>query len=179
MAGNDVITQEGRSWYLLSSRPREEERACSNLMEQGYHVYLPMVLREHRNRRRRKICSEALFPRYLFILLSRGVDNWAPIRSTPGVSGLVGFGVRHQIYRPLPASVIDLLKQHEDRYGYHQLESAEWFSKGDHVRITSGPFSGIEGVFMMDDGLHRSMVLIEMLGKYQAITVESGQLDSV
>jgi len=155
-----------RSWYLLSSQPRAEERAYHNLLEQGYHVYLPMVIRER---------PQPLFHRYLFIMLSStGEDNWAAIRCTPGVSGLVGFGVTHTCYRPLPTSVIELLKQHEDEHGYHHLEQAEWFSSRDAVQITSSPFAGIEGVFMMDDGLHRSMMLIEMLGKQQHVTVENG-----
>lgn len=167
---------EARHWYLLASKPREEERARVNLDQQGYSTYLPMVKRE---RRRRGIIStkiEALFPRYLFIRLDRNNDNWAPIRSTYGVSGLVGFGSRHTNYIPIPSSVITQLQSHEDEHGLHQLERAECFNKGDCVRITSGPFAEINGVFMMDDGLHRSMVLIEMLGKQQHIAVESAQL---
>jgi hypothetical protein len=31
----------------------------------------------------------------------------------------------------------------------------------------------------MDDGLHRSMVLIEMMGKQQHIAIESSQLDGL
>ncbi|MBT3967711.1 MAG: hypothetical protein HOL04_04195 [Gammaproteobacteria bacterium] len=51
--------------------------------------------------------------------------------------------------------------------------------RGDRIRITSGPFAGLEGVFLMDDGLHRSMVLIEMMGKQQHIAIESSQLDGL
>lgn len=163
-------------WYLLASKPRDEERARLNLEQQGYTTYLPMVQRERRRSGKSRINTEPLFPRYLFIRLDRENDNWAPIRSTYGVSGLVGFGTTRTNYIPIPDQVIASLQSHEDGLGLHQLERAEWFCKGDCVRITSGPFAEIEGVFMMDDGLHRSMVLIEMLGKQQHIAVENGQL---
>jgi transcriptional antiterminator RfaH len=163
-------------WYLLASKPRDEERARINLEQQGYTTYLPLVQRERRRRGNSRINTEPLFPRYLFIRLDRENDNWAPIRSTYGVSGLVGFGSRHTNYIPIPDGVIETLQAHEDENGLHQLEKADWFNQGDCVRITSGPFAEINGIFVMDDGLHRSMVLIEMLGKQQHITVESSQL---
>lgn len=173
----NIDMEEDGLWYLLISKPRNEERAFHNLEQQGYRLYLPMVMREHRYQGEKRYRSEALFPRYLFIWLSRE-DNWAPIRSTPGVSGLVGFGVGKNRYIPVPVQVVGLLMQHEGEDGYHRLEQPEWFQRGDRVQITSGPFSGVEGIFLMDDGLHRSMVLIEMMGKQQHVAVESSQLDS-
>ncbi len=167
---------ESPRWYLLASKPKDEERARLNLEQQGYTIYLPMVKRERRCRGKTTVNTEPLFPRYLFIKLDRENDNWAPIRSTYGVSGLVGFGSTRTNYIPIPRQVVDSLKSHEDEFGIHQLERAEWFCEGNCVRITSGPFAEIEGVFMMDDGLHRSMVLIEMLGKQQHIAVENSQL---
>ncbi|MBT3196881.1 MAG: transcription/translation regulatory transformer protein RfaH, partial [Gammaproteobacteria bacterium] len=165
-------------WYLLASKPREEERARINLERQGYHVYLPLVKRERRRRGKITIHTEPLFPRYLFIQLDRENDNWAPIRSTFGVSGLVGFGSQHTNYIPIPHSVITTLRSHEDKQGLHSLEKSTWFKQGDTIRVTSGPFAEIEGVFVMDDGEHRSMILIEMLGKQQHITIESSQLSA-
>jgi transcriptional antiterminator RfaH len=36
---------------------------------------------------------------------------------------------------------------------------------GDLVRITEGPFAGLEAIFEMDDGESRAMVLIELLSR--------------
>ncbi|MBT3197466.1 MAG: transcription/translation regulatory transformer protein RfaH [Gammaproteobacteria bacterium] len=165
-----------RNWYLLASKPHQEERACTNLAEQGYQVYLPLVHRERRHMGKSRVKTEALFTRYLFICLDRENDNWAPIRYTHGVSGLVGFGSNCTNYIPVPEDVISRIKAHEDPHGVHQLERAEWFRKGDNIRITSGPFAEIQGIFVTDDGLNRSMILIEMLGKQQHVAVQSSQL---
>ena len=87
-----------RHWYLLQCKPRQDERAEENLLRQGYHCYRPQHQRERILRGQRQTVSESLFPGYLFIQLGP-LDNWAPLRSTRGVSRLVAFG-----NQPLPVS---------------------------------------------------------------------------
>lgn len=31
------------SWFVVMSKPRQEVRACAELREQGYDVYLPQI----------------------------------------------------------------------------------------------------------------------------------------
>jgi transcriptional antiterminator RfaH len=45
--------------------------------------------------------------------------------------------------------------------------------------ITSGPFAGIEGIFQMDDGESRAMLLIEMLNKATQIKLPLATLSKV
>ena len=59
----------GKSWYLVYTKPRQEEVALTNLTRQGYGVYLPR-LRQLRKRSGKQVpVVEPLFPRYLFIHL--------------------------------------------------------------------------------------------------------------
>jgi transcriptional antiterminator RfaH len=156
-----------RQWYLLASKRREEERAKINLERQGYKVYLPMVQRERQGARGQKRGRlEALFPQYLFIQLSSTIDSWAPIRSTFGVSGLVGFGAHKNAYPPVPEGIVEQLRAHEEEDGLHRLQT-EASSMGNKVSKTNGPYRELEAVYRMDDGTHRAMALIEMLGKPQ------------
>ncbi len=164
-------------WYLLMSRPRDEERALLNLQDQDYTVYLPRVLRERRKAGNRRSGVEPLFPRYLFIRLSEEM-NWAPIRSTPGVSGLVAFGNRDRTYIPCPDGMIEAIQAQENNQGLHQPQSLD-FQKGDKVRITTGPFHDLEGVFLMDDGIDRALVLLHFLGNQRAVPVEAFRLARV
>jgi len=32
-----------RAWYLLYTKPRQEQRAVENLKRQGYIAYLPLI----------------------------------------------------------------------------------------------------------------------------------------
>ena len=78
-------------WYLVHTKPRQEQCALQNLQQQGYQCYLPMLATEKLRQGRLVVSEEALFPRYLFIRLGLGQSDksWAPIRSTRGVNQLV------------------------------------------------------------------------------------------
>ena len=96
-----------KAWYLIYTKPRQERYARENLERQGYEVYLPLI-RDRRRRKGRYVETvDALFPRYLFIHLDQDTDNWSPIRSTFGVSGLGLFRLqtspRRFGFRRLPA----------------------------------------------------------------------------
>ncbi len=81
-------------WYLVHTKPRQEACALQNLERQGYDCYLPLLASEKLIKGAVTKLAEPLFPRYLFIRLDTGdsAKSWSPIRSTRGVSKLVGFG---------------------------------------------------------------------------------------
>lgn len=159
-------------WYLVHTKPRQEQCALGNLERQGYQCYLPTLPSEKLRQGLLKVSNEPLFPRYLFIRLGHGgaAKSWAPIRSTKGVSRLVSFGVE-------PAKVedglIELLRTQEASV---QAEPERLFNTGERVRLTEGAFAGIEGVYQMMDGECRVMVLIEILSKPVIIRVAPGSL---
>lgn len=121
------------------------------------------------------IVEQPLFPRYLFIRLGQGpsAQSWAPIRSTKGVSRLVTFG-------NTPAKVDDalivLLRGHEESV---QTVPYRLFKSGEWVRIISGAFRDIEGIYQMTDGDRRVMVLIELMSKAVKISVAPSVLQKL
>lgn len=149
------------NWYVVHTKPRQEQRALENLEAQGYCCYLPVIQAEKIRRQKLILEQEPLFARYLFIELdaSAGGKSWAPIRSTLGVSKLVAFGdepikVDTQLIEFLRENHLPLAEQ---RIALH--------IHGDKVQIKDGPFAGIEAIYEMADGEARAMVLIELLSK--------------
>jgi len=55
------------NWYLVMSKPREEDRAYENLVYQQYNCYLPKVKIEKIKQAKKIQLLEPLFPRYLFV----------------------------------------------------------------------------------------------------------------
>ena len=149
------------SWYLVHTKPRQEKCALANLQLQGYECYFPVMPTEKLHLGKKSTIKQPLFPRYLFIRLEQGpsAKSWSPIRSTKGVSRLVAFG-------SAPAKVDDelvlLLRSQE---GAAQVDPVPLFKAGERVRITSGPFIDLEGIYQMMDGDQRTMVLIELISK--------------
>lgn len=156
-----------RTWYLVQSKPRNETRALENLLRQGYQTYLPLIEVERLQRGKLIKKMEPLFPRYLFLHLEEGNDNWGPIRSTFGVAGMVRFG---QAYAMVPDEVIEAIRERT------QEVKKSLFQSGDTVRIVSGPLVGLEGVFEIADGEQRSFVLLEFMQKQQRVSISTTDL---
>jgi transcriptional antiterminator RfaH len=162
-------------WYVIHTKPKQEQRALLNLEQQGYECYLPMITVEKLYQGGVSVIEEPLFPRYLFIQLdvSQSGKSWGPIRSTLGVSRLVTFGTE-------PAKVedrlIETLRAHKDVLCGQPLRL---FDQGDRVLITEGPFAGIEAVYQMNDGESRAMVLIELLSKPAQLKISPASLRKI
>ena len=144
------------AWYLVQTKSRQEFRALEQLRNQGFTCCMPTLAVEKVVRGRVEKSVEPLFSRYLFVRLSRVVDNWAPIRSTRGVSKLVAFGGR---FATLPDACVAALENTE------QEAPQPLFKSGDRVTVMSGPFAGLEGIYELPDGEARALVLIELMNQ--------------
>lgn len=149
-----------RHWYLVYSKPRAETQARLNLTRQGFTTYLPLVRQTRRQRGRRVVRVEPLFPRYLFVQLDPQVDNWSPIRSTLGVSNLVRFGGEAV---PVPDDLVEVLLARGDEQGIHLLPPLE-FTQGERVRVKEGPLMGYEGIFIARSARERVLLLLDIVG---------------
>jgi transcriptional antiterminator RfaH len=157
-------------WYLIHSKPRQEARALENLQRQGYEAWLPMLTVEKIRRGRIVQVTEPMFSRYLFIQLDAVSSNWAPIRSTLGVSRLVTFG---SVPASVPDELIEALRTAPAQEPHRLL------APGEEVLFVDGPLQGLRGIFQQHDGEARAMVLIELLSNPQAIAVNLGDLRPV
>lgn len=160
------------TWYLVYTKPRQEQMALEHLQRQGYHCYLPTLRTEKIRRGKAVWVTEALFPRYLFIRLETGLSakSWSPIRSTQGVSTLVHFGSQ-------PARVDDALVQWLQQHEQALPEQAR-FQPGDAVRITRGPFAGLDALYQMTDAQQRAIVLIDILSRPVQLPIEPAALEA-
>ncbi len=163
------------AWYLVYTKPAREDLAVLHLERQDYEVYLPKLKVYRRRGGRRVRVIEPLFPRYLFIRLSDKTDNWGPIRSTIGVSGLVRFGM--QAAR-IPGELVKTLRQRESDDGVHEL-TPKPLEPGQKVRIADGPFSGYEAVFCRPAAKDRVALLLQIAEKSLKIELEREHVESL
>ncbi len=153
--------REGKAWYLVQCKPRQDERAEENLGRQGYEYFRPLCRRERLVRGALQVQSESLFPGYLFIQLAADA-NWAPLRSTRGVSRLVGFG-------GMPMPIADeLIAELQRRV---QPEPQPALQPGDRVCITSGSFAELDAIFLAMDGEERVVLLMSLLHRKHRLSM--------
>ena len=163
------------AWFLVRSKPRQESVALTQLARQGYESYLPLFATEKLVRRKSTVVQEPMFARYLFVRLdtSGNGQSWSPIRSTVGVSELVCFGSR-------PARVDDaLIATLRERETAQQASPTTLFAHGDSVRITEGAFAGLDAIYQMNDAEGHAMVLLDLLSKPVAMTIDAASLRKV
>ena len=160
-------------WHAVRCKPHKEEIAEANLKNQGYEVYLPRLIILKRRAARWAEVIEPLFPRYLFISPGANEKSLAPIRSTPGVNDFVRINAVPAV---VPEDVITGLRSRADpASGLHRINSSP-FRSGAQVRFTTGPFSGLEGIFEMECADARVIVLLKLLGKASRVTVDRNNL---
>lgn len=149
------------AWYLVQCKPRQDERAQEHLERQGYQCFRPLSQCERIVRGRRQVNVQSLFPGYLFISLAADA-NWAPLRSTRGVSRVVGFGGAPV---EVDAWLISELQQRPEEV------LAPVFCEGERVRITDGGFAELDAIFMAADGDERVLLLLNLLNRQQQVSV--------
>ena len=167
-----IYQYKNMNWYVIHSKPRQEQRAFDNLVRQGFECYLPKVTLECVRRGALKVVEEALFPRYLFIQLDTDFGSgkgWGSIRSTLGVSRLVTFGTEAA---RAPDHLIEALRAMDGSRSHPR----RLFSDGETVQVKSGPFAGLEGVYQLADGEARAFMLVELLSKQVKLPVKPEDL---
>jgi len=98
--------------------------------------------------------------------------TYASIRSSRGVSKIVGFGAE-----PLkvPEALIAQIKLREES-GLMVVSAIGLPQAGDNINILEGPFKGLKAVFSHVDGLQRSIVLINLLNQQTPTSLPNTQI---
>ena len=155
-------------WYLVQTKPRQEQVARENLERQRFGTYLPTLVNARRRAGRWRRVVEPLFPGYLFVRIDPGHDDVGVIRSTRGVVGLVRFGTR---LLPVPDAVIDSLLCAQGGDEQAPIDTTALFEEGDPVCFVEGPLAGREAIVCARTGTERVAVLLTLLGREQRVEV--------
>ena len=153
-----------KKWYLIKTKPRQENIAVANLENQNYHVYCPCA----------KINNKivVLFPGYLFIYLDETLENWTPIRSTKGVLNFVRFGLN---YAKISNKIIDFIKTNELNTAIKAKNITD-FKFGDSIQITEGVFNNCVAIFKSFKSDERVILLMTIMGQQQTINIKKKSL---
>jgi transcriptional antiterminator RfaH len=165
------------NWLLLQVKPRQEMRALENLERQNGDCYCPQIWVEKLSRGKRIQVEEALFPGYLFINAQPEQNGltYTSIRSSRGVSKIVGFGVEPiKVPETLIAQI--KLREHMSLAGESPASAPDVPQAGDSINILEGPFKGLNAVFSHTDGQQRSIVLISLLNQQTPTSIANTQI---
>ena len=149
------------AWYLVYTQPNCESRVSFHLCNQGFDTYFPRYRKQRRHARRCEEVQAPLFPRYLFVRMDSGTQNWQTINYTRGVQNLI---CQNGAPISVPEGTVDEIRAREDDSGMIKMRPVE-LKKGQRFTIKHGPFENLIGIFEeMIDG-QRLVLLLQLLGR--------------
>jgi len=160
-----------RHWFVVNTKPKNEDRASHNLLAGGYDVLSPKI--RHRKYKEAGFVEvvEPLFPSYIFVRF-HPVDDYYMIKYARGVKKIVSFAGK---IVPLQDELIDFISRRLTD-GVARVEKKK-FRKGERVFIKEGPFKGLAGIFERElEGDERVMILLEGINYYAQMVIDSDLL---
>jgi len=155
---------EKRSWFLIYTNPRQEERTSSNLRAWNVETFAP-VIREWRHNSftgEPSVVIKPLFARYVFARFDLE-SLFHKVRYTRGVNDLVSFGDGPV---EIDDEIIQLIQSRVGKDGLVKIGAD--LKPGDLVTVREGAMKDFTGIFereMKDSD--RVVVLLNTIG-YQA-----------
>jgi transcriptional antiterminator RfaH len=150
-----------RKWFVIRTKPHQEEIAKMHYVRQGFAVYLPKVQCIRRHARKTEQVMRPLFPGYIFLHLKAEEQDWTAISSTIGSIGAVRF---NDYYPPVPDWVIAGIQSRENDTGFIPIKSLgdAVLKSGARVTVALGE-KDIEGIFLNFKDEDRVTVLLDIL----------------
>lgn len=179
------MSQEmSKQWYVVNTYAGHEKRVKENLerrietMGIEDNLFRILVAEEEeiaiKNGKQVKKWKN-IFPGYLFVEMIMTDDAWYVVRNTPGVTGFIGSsGGGAKPFPVSPEEIESILR----RMGMSETKLVVDFTVKDQVRITEGPFKGMDGVVeSMNNDAQTATVLIVLFGRETPTEVSYNDLE--
>lgn len=157
-----------RLWHVLYLHPRTEKKVAEHCRFHSLPHYLPLR-RETKIYQRRKVTVEKpVFPGYCFVAFDRETRVTLlqcnhVVRILMPVSQRILLHQLAQIRRALKANP--------------ELNTTRSLDRGTRVRITTGPFMGVEGLVADVKASGRVFLNVDLVGQAVVVEVERGFLE--
>jgi transcriptional antiterminator RfaH len=168
-----IATIETPRWYAIHTKPKEEERATSNLLSWRVETFTPRIKERRVNRGTGKTTSliKPLFPRYIFARFDAS-KMLHKIYYTRGVHSVVSFGDSPV---PVDDEAIAFIQSRVEKDGFIKFDDD--LMPGDEVMIKDGPLKGFNGVFSRTvKDTDRVMILLKNVSYQASIVLDREQV---
>lgn len=162
-----------KKWHVFYLRPRTENLVSKTLTNLNYDVFCPVIqsIRIWKNRQKKKI-KFPLFPNYLFVYTY--AHELYFIKCLPQVVSYVTFGGK-------PSTISEKeIEGIRRMLGLGFAITVETkFSKGERVRIVSGPLTGYEGVLVKQRSKTRFGIQLKAINHTIFIDIDQLELEKL
>lgn len=159
-------------WYAAYTRPRHEKRVAEELERKAVEIFLPVyeTMRKWKNGRHR--IQLPLFPGYAFVRIS--LNDRLNVLRVPGVVNLVGANGT-----PIALQESELTNLRQALSIGTLAKPHPFLTEGRRVRVTSGPFAGLEGLLKRRKGQAGVVVSLILIQRSVLVEVDSAELEPI
>ncbi|MCA9371732.1 transcription termination/antitermination factor NusG [Candidatus Woesebacteria bacterium] len=170
-------------WYVLHTQTSHENRVKTNLEQRIqslsvedkiFEIIIPtreIVVVKKGKRVKQK---EKVYPGYIFVRMEMDDESWLVVRTTEGVTGFIGAGLK-----PTPISdkevqaIMKFVKQDQPRFKAK-------FSVGEAIKIVDGPFTDFLGsVEAIDEEKGKIRVLVSIFDRETPMELDFLQVKKI
>ena len=188
MAEQSIAPPTAR-WYIVHTYSGQEDRVKRNLeqriesmdaRDEIFQVTVPTVEEIEIKDGRRKAVQRKIFPGYILVQMAMSDDMWRLVRETPGVTGFVSAeDERERRPKPVP------LEEREVQQILHRMETTQpkvrvELTRGQPVRVTSGPFADFMGmVDYIDEEKGKVRIIVSFFGRETPVELDFLQVEKI
>ena len=157
-------------WYAAYTCANHEKRVAQQLAVRAVEHFLPLYESVRRWKDRRVQLQLPLFPGYVFVRLA--LRDRLQVLEIPSVARLVGF---NGTPTPLPDREIEALMA--GLAGGVRAVPHPYLKVGRRVRITSGPFEGLEGILIRRKNELRFVISLDLIQRSVAVHCDAADVE--
>ncbi len=165
-----------KTWYVLYSRPRAEQKLRDDLEREGHTCFLPMYTVTRRWSDRIKKIQTPLLPGMLFVKTTVSEAHQLPKHP------LARFVLREHgkpaVVRDYEINNLDIIAREFDGRNV-RVSQATHYKPGDYVRVKRGNFKGLEGHLTEIKGRYRLLVQLSNANVAFSINLPASQVEKI
>lgn len=180
---SDVPTNSNAKWYVIHIQTGYEQRVKQALEQRVkslgvedkiFNVVIPTREIVVVKKGKKVKATEKVFPGYILVKMILNDDSWLVVRTTEGVTGFVGAGLK-------PTAISE--KEVEAIMRFVEQEQPKFkakFSVGEAVKITEGPFSDFLGTIeAIDEERGKVKVLVSIFDRETPVELDFLQVQKL
>jgi transcriptional antiterminator NusG len=136
--------EPGAPWYAVWTHSHCEQLVTDQLSAKGFELFFPKTTSWKQRGAARQAVQKPLFPGYVFVRNELDKHGYVEVIKARGVVRVLGD--RWDALSPIPCDEIDSIRRVVATDT--PLVEHPHLTLGDHVRIISGPLTGLAGIYL-------------------------------
>ena len=172
---NPLTFPDPLAWYAFYTRARHEQRVDLRLRHLGFDTFLPKILVQRQWRDRKKMIEWPLFPGYIFV---RGTPY--DVRKIVATAGVVSVVRTNGEATPVSVRELENVRRLiEALLASGTVAERVPLQPGTLVRVSDGPFKGVEGLIVEQRNRRRFVVQLTAIGEGLVVVADDRLLEVV